>query len=319
MITFTPTDVDLSLAIRAHSGTSMTPERRGQSYVDGYMADMQAIVAHFAPFATDENQASLAADLEAYRVKYLALMNAYLYSHSAVMSAFIAGPSKFPTARNKKRVDWADGHRQRWYEWEKAARERLGKKYDPQQIAWAARVVRSDDPQAVEKLQEKLATLTQVQEVMKAANSVIRGKGSQEEKEQDLTALGLRPKQIAELFTPSWHGLGFPKFSLTNNGAEIRRTKERIESLEKEAARPAVEDDNYLPDVRMEENKDDMRLRLFFDGKPCEEVRKLLGANGFHWSKTVGAWQRLLNNNARFAARHMKPKLAELLAPAAAA
>jgi hypothetical protein len=246
-------------------------------------------------------------------------MNAYLYSHSAVMSAMITGPSKFPTARNRKRSDWADAHRNRWIDWEKSARERLAKRYDPQEIARAERVVRSDDPQAIEKLQEKLAMLTEVQERMKAANSVIRGKGTQEEKEQDLTALGLRPKQIAELFTPSWYGLGFAKFSLTNNGAEIRRIKERIESLERESARPAVADDDYLPNVRMEENKDDMRLRLFFDGKPSAAVRELLKANGFKWSPTNEAWQRLLNNNARFAARHMKPKLAELLAPTSTA
>jgi hypothetical protein len=107
--------------------------------------------------------------------------------------------------------------------------------------------------------------------------------------------------------------VGYPPFSLSNNNAEIRRLKGRVAELEREAARVAVADEAYLPGVRLEENKEDARLRLFFEGKPDSEVRALLKKNGFRWSPTNEAWQRLLNANARHTVTWMKPQLAALL------
>jgi hypothetical protein len=314
LLKFSPEDVDLAVATRAHAGTSMTPEVRGQSYVQGYVQDMEALVARFAPFATEANRDQLAADLEAYRVKYLTLMNRYLYSHSAVMSTLVTGPAKFPTARNQKRSDWADTHRNRWVEFMEKGRDRLLKRYDPREIAKAGRVVYSDDPEALAKVQEKLEKLTRKQELMKATNAILRGKGSLEDKEKDLAALGYSPMQTASLFEPDCFGvLGYAPYQLSNNNAEIRRLKGRLVELEREAQREAVEDEAFLPGVRLEENKEDARLRLFFEDKPNDEARELLKKHGFRWAPSVGAWQRLLNANARSTLRWLKPKLAYAL------
>lgn len=53
-------------------------------------------------------------------------------------------------------------------------------------------------------------------------------------------------------------------------------------------------------------NKEVMRLQLIFDGKPEEETRNRLKSNGFRWAPSVGAWQRLLNNNAEYALKRIK-------------
>ena len=53
---------------------------------------------------------------------------------------------------------------------------------------------------------------------------------------------------------------------------------------------------------RVEANKAENRLQIFFDGKPDEAARDELKANGFHWVPSVGAWQRQLNTNAYHAA-----------------
>lgn len=45
-------------------------------------------------------------------------------------------------------------------------------------------------------------------------------------------------------------------------------------------------------------NKEDMRLQLVFAGKPNEDTRNKLKANGFRWAPSCMAWQRLLNENA---------------------
>jgi hypothetical protein len=41
-----------------------------------------------------------------------------------------------------------------------------------------------------------------------------------------------------------------------------------------------------------------MRLQLFFDGKPAQEIIKLLKSNAFKWAPSNMAWQRQLTNNA---------------------
>lgn len=40
MIEFSPADIDRDLAIRAHSGTSFSPERRADSVIDSYAAHL---------------------------------------------------------------------------------------------------------------------------------------------------------------------------------------------------------------------------------------------------------------------------------------
>ena len=46
-----------------------------------------------------------------------------------------------------------------------------------------------------------------------------------------------------------------------------------------------------------------------FDGKPDEATRALLKANGFRWSPSQGAWQRMLNDNGRYAAQKVRDEL----------
>ncbi len=55
-------------------------------------------------------------------------------------------------------------------------------------------------------------------------------------------------------------------------------------------------------------NKEDMRLQLLFDGKPSEETRTALKSNGFRWSPSKAAWQRLLNGNAEYALKCLPRK-----------
>ena len=52
----------------------------------------------------------------------------------------------------------------------------------------------------------------------------------------------------------------------------------------------------------VEANRDQGRLQVFFDGKPEADARQQLKEHGFRWAPSVGAWQRLLNDNAYRAA-----------------
>jgi uncharacterized protein DUF3560 len=96
----------------------------------------------------------------------------------------------------------------------------------------------SDDPQAIEKLKEKLANLHTAQEFMKAANRCIRKK----DKGGFLKIPHATEKMWNQLNTPDPMGrVGFASYSLQNNNAEMARVKQRIALLEKQAVRQTTE------------------------------------------------------------------------------
>ncbi len=174
--------------------------------------------------------------------------------------------------------------------------------------------ISSDDPAAVLKLKEKLAKLEAKQEQMKTANAAIR-KNAKLGKEAQIAALA-KLGLPAQLLEPDFCGrIGFAQYELTNNNGNIKRVRDRIAHLEREAARPEAE-----PVVceaaatsgngfRAEENKEANRLQIFFDSKPSEEIRSFLKQNGFRWSPTQGAWQRQPGWAATETVKQLKAKL----------
>lgn len=164
--------------------------------------------------------------------------------------------------------------------------------------------ISSDDPQAVEKLEAKLATLEKHQETMKAANAAIRMKDPVK-RDAKLADLGYTPEQITQLIEPDFCGrIGYPAYALQNNNANIRRIRGRIEELKKrsESTLKGWEFDRGRVVVNTTEN----RLQIIFDGKPDADIRTELKSEGFRWAPSQGAWQRQLTDNAMRAARRLK-------------
>lgn len=140
------------------------------------------------------------------------------------------------------------------------------------------RAIFSDDPQAIQKLEQKLADLKGSQEFMKAANKCIK----KQDKDGFLKLPFATEKMWVELNNPSFRGrVGFPSYALQNNNAEISRVKKRIEFLKQQATQETNE--VTFNGVRMVQNVEANRVQLFFDSIPGEEVRKKLKANGFRW------------------------------------
>ncbi len=155
--------------------------------------------------------------------------------------------------------------------------------------------ISADDPDAIQKLEDKLKKLQELQERMRGTNAYYR-------KYKTLDGCpDLTPEQVEKLkanMPPVWHpgDKPFLPWQLSNNSAEIRRVKARIEKLTQQRTAGYVgwEFDGGTVEANQEEN----RLQIFFDRKPEEDVRAALKANGFHWSPRAGAWQRQLNDNA---------------------
>lgn len=132
--------------------------------------------------------------------------------------------------------------------------------------------ISADDPLAKEKLQAKLEFLEERQELMKQANAIAR----KEKKEKP-----------------------YPSFSLTNNNATIKATKERLEALSKaQEKKDEIKPILSPTGVEIIQNADLNRLQIIFPDKPDEEMRSKLKASGFKWAPSQGAWQRQLTDNA---------------------
>lgn len=114
--------------------------------------------------------------------------------------------------------------------------------------AAAERAIYSDDPDAPDRLREKIAALEAERDRAKTINAAIRkvakahpGGGAEANAGtlRDMVALGyINDKEAASLARSyaiqPYHGLGFPAYHLTNLGANIRRQKQRLAEIERQ-------------------------------------------------------------------------------------
>lgn len=160
----------------------------------------------------------------------------------------------------------------------------------------------ASDADACDQLRAKIAKLEDLHARMKAANVMVR-----KNDRAGLTAAGWSDKHIESLFTPQWGAgrgpIGFPAYELTSNTANLARMRQRLAQLETAKAAPSTEREEA--GVRIEEDTEAMRLRLHFDGKPAPVIIAELKSCGFRWAPSEGAWQRQLNNAARYALIHV--------------
>ena len=166
------------------------------------------------------------------------------------------------------------------------------------------RSISSDDPEAVQKLKLKLADLEKTRDKMKAMNKAWRTYKNKNDA-SGFEALGVSTEQINKMAAQiekdySWCKQPYPKFQMTNLGANIRTVKKRIERLSQESKREDSEKE--VNGIKVVQNTYENRVQLIFPDKPAPEVRTILKREGFRWSPTNTAWQRQLNNAGIWAA-----------------
>jgi hypothetical protein len=282
------------IAAGAFNGTSFSPERRAEQYVAGYEAECEADIEKMRQHAVKGGtEALLDAEVARYVAGYRRRASAYLASHARIVSWMIAGPSNFPARRMEKRNRACDAHAQNMIEWRERAMKSAITTLRPD-----LRPIMSGDSDAVERLEAELATLNARQERMKQVNLahgrfLKHGEGALESSSLDDAAKALIRSHVPRY---SWEPHPFAPYELTNNGANIRRVEARIASLKAAKATPVVEIE--ANGIRLEDDPPANRVRLFFPGKPAEEIRAQLKSSGFRWAPSVGAWQAYRNHRA---------------------
>ncbi|MDE7221166.1 MAG: DUF4316 domain-containing protein, partial [Oscillospiraceae bacterium] len=200
-----------------------------------------------------------------------------------VPSVMIAGPANFPVKKKQKQNAADDKNMREWQDiqglLDKIRSTGMGG-------------ISADDPNAIEKLQAKLEKLEATQEMMKAVNAYYR-------KHKTLEGCPHLSQKSIEAFQSGMAegggGSPFLPWQLSNNNANIRQVRSRIEQLtrQRETAFVGWEFDGGTVEINREAN----RLQVFFEGKPDEATRNILKENSFRWSPKAGAWQRQLNDN----------------------
>lgn len=302
-------DIPASLAISAYNGVSMSPERRGASAQNEYGQTMAADYETMRAQATKGGTLDLLPEVFArYRSRQSSAYKAYLSSSSRCVSSFIAGPANFPAARMNKRSD--------------IAHKRLGEYLNGGEMALQAacrtlrpdlRAIMAGDVDAIDRLTVDISSAERTQDQMKAANKAIRTNANAGEAHQvaALMELGHSEAQALELLHPRFsRGQGFPSYRLTNNQANIRRMRERLEKITAAKARP-VETVECSNGVTLEDDAPANRVRLFFPGKPSDEIRAELKSSGFRWAPSSGAWQAYRNRGTLSTAKRLAGEVVE--------
>lgn len=218
-------------------------------------------------------------------------------------SVMISGAGNFPVRKKEKQVAAWESNRENF----KKADYYLGLMRRAH-----LQTVQSDDPEAIEYLESKLAGLEAAHQRMKDANAYYR-------KHKTLEGCpGIDQKTLDWLTRPGVFACGdgsplalyrcpFPTYALTNNLANIKRTRERLEALK--AAKASQAEDEQHDGYTYREDSEIMRVQFIFDGKPDAETRDMLKANGFRWAPSQGAWQRQLTPAGKAAADRVKALL----------
>ena len=132
--------------------------------------------------------------------------------------------------------------------------------------------ISSDDPEAIQKLEQKLQTLEDYKTKVKA-----------------------REHQTWEL---------------SNINQQMRSIRERLKELKE--LEDLQFDDISFNGGKVIHNADVNRIQFIFDNIPDEKIRDILKHRGFKWSRYNKAWQRLYNKNGITATRWVLDEISKL-------
>lgn len=287
--------INEELARRSHDMMSMSDYKKGSATAEYQrMVDKACDIAEYQKRRVDPMyHDKIDALLDSYARRLADNINNSNRIGTMCPSILIAGGSGFNVRKKERQNAAADRNMQEWNEIQ-------GILHKIRSVGTGG--ISGDDPNALNKLRAKLESLERLQNRMKAANSAIRMK-DQAKGDAKLAEMGYSPSDIKELRSPDFCGrIGYPSYQLSNNNANIRRIRDRIEELEKRQDSPAPEGWKF-GGGKVVINAELNRLQIVLDDRPDADTKQALKSHGFRWAPSQGAWQRQLTDNAIHAAK----------------
>lgn len=146
----------------------------------------------------------------------------------------------------------------------------------------------SDDDNAIEELEAKIAKLEADRERNNAINKIVRAKPKNEptdEKITKLVALGMHESSARKVFQPDFAGrVGIPSYVNQNMGGVIANAKKRIEDIKRRQERSQAAESNG--GISIEGTGD--YVSVTFAEKPDRDILTALKDAGFRWGG--GSW-----------------------------
>lgn len=163
------------------------------------------------------------------------------------------------------------------------------------------KVIYSSDENALEKLRQRLQTQKEKHEEMKRQNKYFREHCTMKDYP------GMKDDTAAIIDDAIEHGYSwckapYPQYAIQNSNQRIKATEMRIKELEQEQSREEAEYDTEGLGFEVVENKDISRLQIIYGHRVDGDTYKSLRQYGFVFSHTNNAFQRQLNERARWAA-----------------
>ena len=147
------------------------------------------------------------------------------------------------------------------------------------------RTIFSDDEDAVERIEAKIAEKEATQERYKRINKIIRSKATPEEKVAALViTCGMTEAGAKERVEKNAQ---IPAYAMTNNNSEIRRLKQRLVSIKARNERRAAAE-NSENGVTITHCTGTAYIEVTFAEKPDRSIINDLKTSGFYWRQ--GSW-----------------------------
>ena len=248
-------DFDKKIFIEAYKYNSMDPEERGeQDYID-YKKSLTEILN---TFLLSKNKTTALNYFKEFEEKDWGKKRDLLAKHGKIASPMVTGPAKFPVAKNEKANATYRKAFESYYLWRKKELNRIKKELGLNYEKPAEYGIKSGDPDAVQKLKEKISKYEKLIQDIKSGK----------EKGYELS--------LARQY--------------------LNKAKKRLASIETIKEKGTEEKEKN--GIRFVDNTELIRYQLFFDEIPEKEVRDNLKKAGFRWSPKNKAWMAYRNNRA---------------------
>lgn len=337
MFSFTPEHINEETARRAKENSSFSEYKPG-SATAGYTSQIESLIEIAEEFASRskfiESEPERITEAQSYINYYSKKYAEYINKDNEIScrcpSVMIAGPANFPVRKKQKQVAAWDANRKNYISLDDA-RHKL------HYILIEGHPISGADPEAIQKLQNKLDRLEKEYSELKEAF-----KKAQKNFNEELKAGIIKETKhyygcrIPEGFTdndrnnpemikilPEWEkrnmvgtiyikdGQTIDKpvlgYRSSNMSQDRTRLLKRIEELKKQQETPATEDNGE--GWTLYEDNEAGRICFEFDGKPEQDIINTLKHNGFKWSPSRKRWQRQNTDNGRRAAETVKELL----------